>query len=136
MKEPSRNLSVSMEADPHDQRLARLFADLKGADGEDAPVFEALIHQPAKTAVHRPVHATPKGWAIAAWSLAAAAAVIFTLKPAFVGTPLSPEEQPTATDRTFPTDCLLGDSEFGSLETTWQSPTDSLFDFAPTNSNT
>lgn len=126
-----------MEGDHNDLRFSRLFAELRAADLEDAPPFGALL-SPARQA-SKP-HARGRVWAVR-WAVTAsllAATGLFVMKLAVTELPEPASETGTHTSDWWssPTDCLLGGTDsFGSLET-WQSPTDSLFDFAPTNENT
>lgn len=124
-----------MNDDSLDRRFSRLFADVREADTEDMPPFATLA--PAASRAQPPLaHRRP--WMPAAWALlATGATAVLIARFAFVEPPRPADDTTSALEWTSPTDWLLGGSDsFGSSETTWRSPTDSLFDFALTNVNT
>lgn len=126
---------LPMNDDAHDRRFARLFAELRDADGQDAPPFAALTSPPAAAQGRL----KPSPWVLPTAYLAAAAgaaAAVLLVAPAMFRPASLMEAGSFPTDWTAPTDSLLSkESPFGSLEN-WRSPTDSLYDFAPTDGNT
>lgn len=134
MKPPSPNNPPPMNGDSFDRRFSRLFADVREADTEALPAFAALA-QPAPRTRKRPARLR---WVSAASALLGAGAMAVLAVRLAVWDPQSAADDASSVlEWTSPTDWLLGGSDsFGSSENTWQSPTDSLFDFAPINGNT
>lgn len=134
MKPLSPNNPPPMNGDSSDRRFSRLFADIREADTEELPAFAALAHPPLRA---RKLPARRRWVPAASALLGAGAMAVVALRLAFLDPQPAADNASSVLEWTSPTDWLLGGSNsFGSTENTWQSPTDSLFDFAPTNGNT